>query len=102
MLNENKCPLCGNVMLVIVETQTVKFMGKSVDVPDCKHFRCEHCMEEFEEEKTSHKLDNYMFILAKEVIADLAPTGLKKNTEVELTASADDLIIMGYPTAISI
>lgn len=39
---------------------------------------------------------------AKEVIADLAPSALDKNTEIELIATAEDATIMGYPTAISI
>jgi two-component system sensor histidine kinase QseC len=39
---------------------------------------------------------------AKEVIADLAPTALEKNTEIELSVSDPHLLIMGYPTAISI
>lgn len=41
---------------------------------------------------------------AKEVIADLAPTALEKNTEIELDVPGDanHAKIMGYPTAISI
>lgn len=39
---------------------------------------------------------------AKEVIADLAPTALEKNTEIELITPDSEAIIMGYPTAISI
>lgn len=39
---------------------------------------------------------------AKEVIADLAPIALEKNTEIELIASDPTIRIMGYPTAISI
>jgi len=40
---------------------------------------------------------------AQEVIADLAPVALDKNTEIELNApSGQEAHIMGYPTAISI
>lgn len=39
---------------------------------------------------------------AKDVIADLAPIALEKNTEIELVAPNNNAIIMGYPTAISI
>lgn len=39
---------------------------------------------------------------AKEVIADLAPVAIEKNTEIELSAPDNTLIIMGYPTAITI
>ncbi len=39
---------------------------------------------------------------AKDVIADLAPVALEKNTEIELIAADDNAIIMGYPTAIAI
>lgn len=39
---------------------------------------------------------------AKDVIADLAPVALEKNTEIELIASDGSAVIMGYPTAIAI
>jgi two-component system sensor histidine kinase QseC len=39
---------------------------------------------------------------AKEVIADLAPVALDKNTEIELLAPDPNVFVMGYPTAISI
>lgn len=39
---------------------------------------------------------------AKEVIADLAPVALEKNTDLELIAADTHSIILGYPTAISI
>lgn len=39
---------------------------------------------------------------AKEIIADLAPAALAKNTEIELIAPEANLVVMGYPTAISI
>lgn len=39
---------------------------------------------------------------AKEVIADLAPVALKKNTDIELVAPNDETIMMGYPTALAI
>lgn len=39
---------------------------------------------------------------AKEVIADLAPIALEKNTDIELIAPDTSVSIMGYPTAISI
>lgn len=39
---------------------------------------------------------------AKDVIADLAPVALEKNTEIELIAPDSNAVIMGYPTAIAI
>jgi two-component system, OmpR family, sensor histidine kinase QseC len=39
---------------------------------------------------------------AREVIAELAPVALEKNTEIELIAPDTDTYIKGYPTAISI
>lgn len=39
---------------------------------------------------------------AREVIADLAPVALKKNTDIELIAPDDEVLMMGYPTALSI
>jgi two-component system sensor histidine kinase QseC len=39
---------------------------------------------------------------AKDIIADLAPVALDKNSEIELIAPDTDAIIMGYPTAIAI
>ncbi|MBA2653514.1 MAG: two-component sensor histidine kinase [Gammaproteobacteria bacterium] len=39
---------------------------------------------------------------ARDVIADLAPAALEKNTEIELDAPEDGGTIMGYPTAVSI